>query len=486
MQQTKCAFAVGSMLSVFLTLTASAQTQVSPTFTYQGYLTDAGASANGVYDLRFILFDAQAGGNMVALPFCLDGVPITDGLFTATLNVGLAFADQERFIEISVRENATADDCGIGSYSTLTPRQRIAPTPYALALPGLRTNPAPRIANIIGGSAVNTIPSSVVGALIAGGGEATVGGIANAAHDDFTAVLGGAGNAAGANDGDFSAAAYATVAGGLSNTASGLASFVAGGSLNQAGGAHSFAAGRRAKVRGPAASGDADGDEGTFVWADTTNSDFTSTGPGQFLIRTAGGVGINAPAPEGELHVRGLTGDTLGKIVLTPGTSDAVAEFHICENTTASRGVILRYEGTTTNQLQIVGLNGDIESGTIAAFDRDTNATTLNGNLDVGGVVNIGALAAAAGQERLRIVRGRVSSTGAILEGAGFTATRSGTGLYTLQINGFAAPTVVATCYSNTPRVATQLIDAPSVFIRTFDLAGTPTDCTFSFIAMEP
>ncbi len=61
-------------------------------------------------------------------------------------------------------------------------------------------------------------------------------------------------------------------------------------------GQRSFAAGRRAKVRAAAATGTVNGDEGTFVWSDSTIVDFTSTGPDQFLIRAAGGVGINPEA----------------------------------------------------------------------------------------------------------------------------------------------------------------------------------------------
>jgi hypothetical protein len=63
-----------------------------------------------------------------------------------------------------------------------------------------------------------------------------------------------------------------------------------------------MAGGWQAQVRDPAQSGDFNGDEGTFVWADASTSvPFGSTGPNQFLIRTAGGVGINtnSPAPGG-------------------------------------------------------------------------------------------------------------------------------------------------------------------------------------------
>ena len=63
--------------------------------------------------------------------------------------------------------------------------------------------------------------------------------------------------------------------------ASGLSATVPGGENNTAGGSYSFAAGLKAKVRTAAqvGGGDPHGDEGTFVWADATFADFTSTGP---------------------------------------------------------------------------------------------------------------------------------------------------------------------------------------------------------------
>jgi hypothetical protein len=94
------------------------------------------------------------------------------------------------------------------------------------------------------------------------------------------------------------------VGGGGFNLARGLASTVSGGSNNCAGGAYSWAGGLHAKVRpdngvasacGIAAgnSGDADGDEGSFIWSDAQGFDFATTGPNQFAVRAAGGVRLH-------------------------------------------------------------------------------------------------------------------------------------------------------------------------------------------------
>jgi hypothetical protein len=45
--------------------------------------------------------------------------------------------------------------------------------------------------------------------------------------------------------------------------------------------------------------------DGTFVWADSSNALFESTGPQQFLIRATNGVGINTNAPGARLNVFG-------------------------------------------------------------------------------------------------------------------------------------------------------------------------------------
>ncbi|MCC6562197.1 MAG: tail fiber domain-containing protein [Xanthomonadales bacterium] len=60
-----------------------------------------------------------------------------------------------------------------------------------------------------------------------------------------------------------------------------------GGSENQAAGDYSFASGRRALAL----------HAGTFVWADSQNANFVSTGVDQFLVQAQGGVAINTNAP---------------------------------------------------------------------------------------------------------------------------------------------------------------------------------------------
>lgn len=93
-------------------------------------------------------------------------------------------------------------------------------------------------------------------------------------------------------------APYAAIGGGEENIGSGNYCTIPGGFHNRAAGNLSLAAGYRGKAD----------HHGTFVWADATDEDFTSTGQNQFLIRAGGGVGIGTNAPQGALDVSSTTG----------------------------------------------------------------------------------------------------------------------------------------------------------------------------------
>src|SRR5436190_1495332 len=96
--------------------------------TYQGRLTDSGSPANGAYDLRVFLYDADAGGSQVGNTVLREDVAVANGLFTTNLEFGTnAFNGEARWLEISVRPGTST-----GSYTLLSPRQPLAPTPYAL------------------------------------------------------------------------------------------------------------------------------------------------------------------------------------------------------------------------------------------------------------------------------------------------------------------------------------------------------------------
>ena len=97
-------------------------------FTYQGRLTDNDTPANGLYDLRFTVYDAPSGGNAVGSTVEANDLGVTNGLFTVTLDPGAnVFTGAARWLNIGVRPGAS-----LGVHTDLTPRQPLTATPYAL------------------------------------------------------------------------------------------------------------------------------------------------------------------------------------------------------------------------------------------------------------------------------------------------------------------------------------------------------------------
>ncbi|MCC6821934.1 MAG: tail fiber domain-containing protein [Verrucomicrobiota bacterium] len=113
---------LGLLLSAFGQF-ASAQTTA---FTYQGRLAEGSSPANGSYDLRVVVLDAASGGNQRGL-LTNNAVGVSNGLFTTTLDFGFGvFNGGPRWLELGMRSNGTA-----ASFTTLSPRQAVLPTPYA-------------------------------------------------------------------------------------------------------------------------------------------------------------------------------------------------------------------------------------------------------------------------------------------------------------------------------------------------------------------
>jgi hypothetical protein len=246
-------------------------------FTYQGQLKNASGLVNGACDFQFSLWDDASAGAQLGSTQSITGVNVSGGLFAVQLNGAgqfgpSAFNGQGRWVQVDVK------CAGDALFATLSPRQPLTPTPYALALPGLRTEQSATSPNIIGGADGNTVTSGAIGAVVGGGGAST---FFQAITDDYGTVGGGRGNTAGNSTGTTSDALGATVGGGEGNRATGTYATIPGGLSNSAG-AFSMAAGRRAKAV----------NTGSFVWADSTNADFTSTADNQFAIRAANGMFI--------------------------------------------------------------------------------------------------------------------------------------------------------------------------------------------------
>lgn len=111
------------ILSIFLAVGFHSAFAQTTEFSYQGFLSDNSASANGNFDFEFALFVAATGGAPSGTIQRLN-VPVTNGVFNVVLDFG-GFVGSDRFLEIRVRP------AGGGAFTTLAPRSKILSTPFA-------------------------------------------------------------------------------------------------------------------------------------------------------------------------------------------------------------------------------------------------------------------------------------------------------------------------------------------------------------------
>ncbi len=279
------------------------------------------------------------------------------------------------------------------------------------------TSSRPITHNIIEGSRANGVISPARGATISGGGSVndadplyTTGG-SNRVDDHYGAIGGGFDNQAGSQTASASDAAFATVgggyknvagggssvvsggkgnvasgsfstvSGGTTNEATGFRSTVSGGATNCAGGDGSWVGGQSAKTRvgtdaddgicAPS-SGDSNGDEGSFVWADqSSNADFVSAQSNQFIIRAANGVGINTNSIGGstEMVVQSLDGGTTFQLRTLSNKSGSLS----VSDTTGTMSVLTAPTGGS-DRLQVLGGSGG--TATLTNGGTWTNASS--------------------------------------------------------------------------------------------------------------
>jgi len=107
-------------------------------FLYQGRLLDGGKTADGQYDLRFVLYDAATDGTAHAGPVAVLDVQVTNGLFTAEVDFGSdVFSGQASWLDVAVKPSGSTAD-----HTVLDPRQSLSAAPYALF--ALRGNEGPQ------------------------------------------------------------------------------------------------------------------------------------------------------------------------------------------------------------------------------------------------------------------------------------------------------------------------------------------------------
>ena len=146
--------------------------QNTTAFSYQGYLEDGGAPADGSYAFRFRLYDASKAGSQVGADV-KQTLNVADGIFTTLLDFGSVFDGQALWLQVAV------DPAGSGSYTDLNERQRLLPVPYAMGLTlpltasGNEASALLRVENAGAGASVEGVTSSTGGGATGVRGEVT-------------------------------------------------------------------------------------------------------------------------------------------------------------------------------------------------------------------------------------------------------------------------------------------------------------------------
>lgn len=110
-----------------LSWSGPADAEIGTAFSLQGRLANDAGPTSGPVDLRITPWDDATAGASLEAPVVLGSVALEEGVFSVDVDFGpLPFLGQPVWLAVEVRGPGEAD------YTLLEPRQRLAPTPYAL------------------------------------------------------------------------------------------------------------------------------------------------------------------------------------------------------------------------------------------------------------------------------------------------------------------------------------------------------------------
>ena len=105
-------------------------TPAGSAFTYQGYLSDAAAPADGMYDFEFKLSSDAYTVVQVESTRVAEDVEVDEGKFAVELDFGgAAFNGDARWLQIAIRPYDSTEPL---DFVTLSPMQELTPAPYAV------------------------------------------------------------------------------------------------------------------------------------------------------------------------------------------------------------------------------------------------------------------------------------------------------------------------------------------------------------------
>ena len=171
MKQTQFLRTLRLLTALVLLTGKTVAAPVGTAFTYQGRLNDSGNAATGIYDLRFTIYDALAGGNAVGSSQTNAATLVTNGLFTVKLDFGPGvFAGDARWLELAARTNGSPD-----AFEVMAPRNELTPSPYAQFAGGAATALVANSANSVAGMNIQgQVPLSKLPLQVLTNGEAGV------------------------------------------------------------------------------------------------------------------------------------------------------------------------------------------------------------------------------------------------------------------------------------------------------------------------
>lgn len=429
-----------------------------PNILYTTYWSNDGSSVNG------------------SQPGLAVSVPVTNGLFTVVLGdttqPNMAFMPASLFAQPGLQLLIWFND-GTHGFAQMLPAQNLTPTPYAVQ--ALDAN------NALTALTANNVSGSVSAAQLTSIGN-TNGGTRN-----FFA--GPAGNAT--MSGDFNTAAGMDAlindTSGEGNTAFGSQALKSNNSGIQNTAIGAFAL----DVNG---SGSYNTAVGNIALLDNSGSNNTAVGQSALQHNEFGNgntaVGQNALGNNAFGSGNIAIGQNAGTSITTGSNNIYIGNPGFGDETNVIR------IGTTQTKAVFNGIHGNsllgLGGGVVCVDGSGLLATGAEYPVALAATLKLGTNAqfyASGGIEDLYIIRGVVSSTGAILAGTGFTVSHTGTGLYTITFTtAFSAmPAVTVTPQSGLGRIATcTSVGAGSTGIDTRDTSGTATDNQFNFIAIGP
>ncbi|HMP35753.1 MAG TPA: tail fiber domain-containing protein [Kiritimatiellia bacterium] len=387
------------LVSSILYPTSLLLAQAPALINYQGRLVDGTNLVNGTVGLSLRLYDAPSGGSLLYEDS--NTVSVVDGLYHTFIGDQPVTTNTLARALLSTNVHLETVVDGV----PLSPRERLAAVPYALATRDIVLTPLwnktvfPERNTIrndeygffgatIGGGSMNYIEQAA-DSVIAGGRNNVISNLAN-----ISFIGGGDRNWIGI------AAAYSVIGGGLNNRintgveygfigtgnqniidTNALYGAILGGAFNRIGpnvshgsilGGSFNLVGSNVNIGIAAGSGAETLHNGSFVWADVSSgSPFRTTSNNQFLIRAANGVGIgvaptNGPRPMLSVRGRGANHEWLGLV-----ETNGVYRWHvngfsnglnIAETDVADARIFIRPGGNVgigtanpTNRLHVVG-----------------------------------------------------------------------------------------------------------------------------------